>query len=87
MVSKALVNIDHSLQLMSKTVINSILVLLGRLKLEGGAGHGVLIEKFYESLRNGTDPPVTGEDGRAVVAVLDQIWAKLDKTHARGEAE
>jgi predicted dehydrogenase len=83
MISKALVNIDHSLQLMSKTVINSILVLLGRMTL----GHGVLIEKFYESLRNGTDPPVTGEDGRAVVAVLDQIWAKLDKTHTRGEAE
>ena len=83
LISKALVNIDHSLQLMSKTVINSILVLLGRMTL----GHGVLIEKFYESLRNGTDPPVTGEDGRAVVAVLDQIWAKLDKTHARGEAE
>ncbi len=83
MVSKALVNIDHSLQLMSKTVINSILVLLGRMTF----GHGVLIEKFYESLRNGTDPPVTGEDGRAVVAVLDQIWAKLDKTPTRGEAE
>ena len=83
LISKALVNIDHSLQLMSKTVINSILVLLGRMTL----GHGVLIEKFYESLRNGTDPPVTGEDGRAVVAVLDQIWAKLDKPHARGEAE
>lgn len=83
LISKALVNIDHSLQLMSKTVINSILVLLGRMTL----GHGVLIDKFYESIRRGTDPPVTGEDGRAVVAVLDQIWAKLDKTHARGEAE
>ena len=68
---------------MSKTVINSVQTLLGRMTL----GHGVLIEKFYESIHRGTDPPVTGEDGRAVVAVLDQIWAKLDKTHARGEAE
>jgi predicted dehydrogenase len=85
-VSKALVNIDHSLQLLSKTVIKTVQTLLGRLKL-GGVGHGVLIEKFYESIRRGTDPPVTGEDGRAVVAVLDQIWAKLDKTHTRGEAE
>ena len=84
-VSKALVNIDHSLQLLSKTVINTVQTLLGRLKLVG-VGHVVLIEKFYESIRRGTDPPVTGEDGRAVVAVLDQIWAKLDKTHARREA-
>jgi hypothetical protein len=28
---------------------------------------------------------VTGEDGRAVVTVLDQIWAKLGLTHALGE--
>jgi len=85
-VSKALVNIDHSLQMLSQTVINTVKSLLGRQK-PVGVGHGVLIEKFYESIRRGTDPPVTGEDGGAVVAVLDQIWAKLDKTHARGEVE
>jgi len=80
-ISKALVNIDHSLQLLSKTITNTIGTLQGRRIL----GHGILIEKFYESLRKGTDPPVTGEDGRAAVAVLDQIWAKLGLTHARRE--
>ncbi|MDV2495080.1 MAG: Gfo/Idh/MocA family oxidoreductase [bacterium] len=80
-ISKALVNIDHSLQLLSKTITNTIGTLQGRRTL----GHGILIEKFYESLRKGTDPPVTGEDGRAAVAVLDQIWAKLGLTHARRE--
>jgi len=81
-IPKALENLDHILQLLSKTITNTLGTLRGRRT----TGHGVLIEKFYESLRNGTDPPVTGEDGRAVVAVLDQIWAKLDKTHAQGEA-
>ena len=80
-ISKALVNIDHSLQLLSKTITNTIGNLQGRRPL----GHATLIEKFYESLRKGTDPPVTGEDGRAAVAVLDQIWAKLGLTHARRE--
>ncbi len=80
-ISKALVNIDHSLQLLSKTITNTIGTLQGRRT----PGHAILIEKFYESLRKGTDPPVTGEDGRAAVAVLDQIWAKLGLTHARRE--
>jgi len=74
--SKALVNIDHSLQLLSKTVTNTVQTLSGRRKL----GHGRLIAKFYDSLRSGIEPPVTGEDGRAVVAVLDEIWAELART-------
>jgi predicted dehydrogenase len=75
-ISKVLVNIDHSLQLLSKTVGNTVQILSGRRKL----GHGQLIEKFYESLRKRTEPPVTGKDGQAVVGVLDQIWAELDRT-------
>ncbi|MDA2912229.1 hypothetical protein MYX04_15025, partial [Nitrospiraceae bacterium AH_259_D15_M11_P09] len=70
-VSKALVNLDHGLQLLSETITKTIATLLGR----GRHGHAVLIERFYESLRQGIDPPVTGEDGRAVVAVLDHIWS------------
>lgn len=74
--SKALVNIDHMFQLLSKTVTNTVQTLRGRRTV----GHGVLIEKFYKSLDNGTKPPVTGEDGRAVVGVLEEIWAELDRT-------
>jgi len=72
-VLRAMVNIDHGLQLLSKTVGSKVQALLGQRK----PGHRILIEKFYESLREGTKPPVTGEDGRAVVDVLDQIWVKL----------
>ncbi|MGE5446164.1 MAG: Gfo/Idh/MocA family protein [Ignavibacteriales bacterium] len=70
-------NIYHSLQLLSRTAGNAIQTLRDRRP----DGHRVLIEKFYQSLFNGTEPPVTGEDGRANVAILDQIWAALDCNH------
>ena len=35
--------------------------------------HAAIIAKFLESINNGTDPPVTGEEGRAVVSVIDSI--------------
>jgi len=73
-------NIDHSLQLLSKTVSNSIQNLWD----QRTSGHRILIEKFYKSLLKGTEPPVTGEDGRAVVAVLDQIWAELGRSSPVG---
>jgi predicted dehydrogenase len=79
-VSKALVNIDQSLQLMSRTITNTLGTLLGLRTL----GHGALIKKFYESVRKGIDPPVTGEDGRAAVVVLDQVWAELGHDPRQG---
>lgn len=69
-------NIEHGLQLLSQTVTQSIRNRQG----QRVPPHRVLIEKFYESLIEGTAPPVSAEDGRAVVAVLDQIWAELDRT-------
>jgi UDP-N-acetylglucosamine 3-dehydrogenase len=35
--------------------------------------HAVIITKFLESITNGTDPPVTGEEGKAVVTVIASI--------------
>ena len=78
-VSKGLVNLDHSLQLFSRTAANTMQTLLGRRT----RGHETLITQFYESLRTATEPPVTAEDGRAVVAVLDHIWADLGSTQAK----
>ena len=74
--SKALVNLDQSLQLLATTLSNAVQVLSGGRNL----GHAVLIKRYYDSIRNGTEPPVTGEEGRAVVAILDQVWAELDRT-------
>jgi len=40
-------------------------------------GNQAIIQKFIESLRNNTDPPVTGEDGRETVRVLEEIWKQI----------
>ena len=80
-ISKALMNLDQSLQLMCRTVTNTLGALMGRRML----GHGVLFRRFYKSIRQRTDPPVTGEDGKAVVAVLDQVWSALDATSSQQE--
>jgi predicted dehydrogenase len=42
--------------------------------------HATLIERFYEALRADEPPPVTAEEGRSVVAVLDRLWARLEIT-------
>ena len=40
-------------------------------------GHHNLIERFIEAVRNDTAPPVSGEDGREVVRVLQKIDALI----------
>jgi predicted dehydrogenase len=46
-------------------------------KIRNRTSHEVLIHKFLESMRNDTEPPVTGEDGLKVVRLLDEIWKQL----------
>ncbi len=43
--------------------------------------HKLIIKRFVESIVKGTDPPVTGEEGRAVLAIMDSIKNHL--TQAR----
>jgi len=40
-------------------------------------GHRVIIQKFVESLRDNLDPPVTGEDGRETIRILEEIWKQI----------
>lgn len=69
--SKAAVNLDQVQQLLCSTVRNAAEFLIGR-RL---TGHQRIIRKFYEACENGGKPPVTEEDGRRNVALLDAIWA------------
>ncbi|MBN1795971.1 MAG: Gfo/Idh/MocA family oxidoreductase [Sedimentisphaerales bacterium] len=55
---------------------NASKILFGRLKRR--PGHRMLIRKFYESLANNTEPPVSGEQGREVVRVMEKIKDRLD---------
>jgi len=40
-------------------------------------GHRALFQKFIESIRDGTDSPVTGEDGRENVRILQEVWKQI----------
>jgi predicted dehydrogenase len=41
--------------------------------------HEIIISSFVDSIRNGTQPPVTGEEGREAVRLLDLIATQLDQ--------
>jgi hypothetical protein len=72
-VSTTFTNLDLSIQIFLKTLLNAIRKICGR----HTSGHFTLINKFYENITKGKKPPVTGKEGKNVVAALDQIWEKL----------
>ncbi|HEX7475944.1 MAG TPA: Gfo/Idh/MocA family oxidoreductase [Dehalococcoidales bacterium] len=41
------------------------------------SGHQNLFHEFVESIQNGVETPVTAENGRDVVKVLEQIWSQM----------
>jgi predicted dehydrogenase len=71
LLTKSWFNIDQSLQLLSNTMKSSLQVLTGKMKFYPGMG--TLIRRYYACLENGGLPPVSGEEGREVVKVLDLI--------------
>jgi nucleoside-diphosphate-sugar epimerase/predicted dehydrogenase len=74
MLSKAVFNLEDSVQLAAGTVANTSKVVLGRLKSMPGLAE--LIESFYTSILTNQDSPVPGEAGRKVTAIMETIWAK-----------
>jgi predicted dehydrogenase len=72
--SRTLVNLDLGARLATRAVTATA----SGLRRPWMRGHDKLIQGHYAALRDGADPPVTGEDGRAVVAVLDQLWDRLE---------
>jgi UDP-N-acetyl-2-amino-2-deoxyglucuronate dehydrogenase len=68
---RALANLDVGAQLATRTAAAAV----GGLGKPWHRGHAAVIERFYDALRDGRPPPVTGEDGRAVLSVLDRLWA------------
>jgi predicted dehydrogenase len=71
---RSLDSIEQAVQLLSCTFSNALKVVIGRIRPPGDVGP--VITKFYESIENGSEVPVTGEDGRAVVRVINEIWNK-----------
>lgn len=75
---RALDNLSLSYQQLACTAFIAFNTMLGK----HHTGHRTLIERFVEAIRNDTQPPVTGEEGREVVRVLEKIDA-LMKTNLR----
>jgi predicted dehydrogenase len=75
---RALENIEQAIQLVSCTFVNGFKVAVG--KMHPPDGIASVIEKFYESIETNVEPPITGENGRAVVKVCTEILEQIDKS-------
>jgi len=59
---------------------NAFKLATGRLKL----GHDIIIEKFVDSILYDRQPPVTGEEGRETVRIMEMIVQRLqEKYHVK----
>ncbi|MCK4823043.1 hypothetical protein KA005_45195, partial [bacterium] len=71
--SRALENLNQGFSILANTIFATLSVLSGKFHW----GHYNLIQRFIESIQNDTEPPVTGEEGREVVRVLEKITAQI----------
>jgi len=65
-------NVNRSFQIISNTLSMSVKFILGRYR-----GLPTAINKFMECIQNDAEPPVTAEDGREVVRILEKITTQL----------
>jgi predicted dehydrogenase len=42
-------------------------------------GHKVIIQRFVESIRDNTGPPVSEEDGKETIRILEEIWKQISQ--------
>jgi predicted dehydrogenase len=71
LLAKGWFNIDQCLQLLSNTLQSSFQVLTGKMSFYPGMEY--LIRSYYTCLEKGGSPPITAEEGRAVVEVFERI--------------
>jgi predicted dehydrogenase len=74
LIGKALFNVEASAQLASGTVVNTAKVALGRMK--NMPELPVIFDEFYASIRLDREPPASGEEGRRMIGVMEQVWRK-----------
>jgi predicted dehydrogenase len=72
LIGKVLPNVDEAVQLLRATLVNGIEFLRGRQRYYPGMG--LHFRALYEALANGLPPPVSAEDGREAVWLMQQIW-------------
>jgi len=83
-VGKVLPNLEEAVQLVRATVVNVIEFIRGRQRFYPGMG--VHFRELYQALANGQPPPVSAEDGRDVMRLLDDIWSAGQQREAHVDA-
>jgi len=74
MVGKVLPNLDEAAQLVRATVVNTIEFIRGRQRYYPGMG--IHFRTLYANLAAGKAPPVSAEEAREAVQLLERIWAQ-----------
>ena len=64
-------NVEQAAQLLSSTLSSTFKIATGKIRPPGDVGP--VITQFYESISNGAGPPVSGDDGKAVVKFMTAI--------------
>jgi nucleoside-diphosphate-sugar epimerase/predicted dehydrogenase len=72
---KATYNLSESAQLFTATAANVSNFIRGKLKPYQGMQ--VLMHRFYDAIRGGTEPPVSKEQALLVMDTMDEIWKQL----------
>jgi predicted dehydrogenase len=72
LIGKVLPNLDEAAQLLRATVVNGIEFVRGRQRFYPGMG--LHFRALYQALTAGQPPPVSAEDGRAAVSLLQRLW-------------
>jgi len=69
---------DIAYQVTGGVIANGYKRVMGKLKY----GHAILIENFVNSILNDHQPPVTGEEGRETIRVMEMIVERLQQKYA-----
>jgi nucleoside-diphosphate-sugar epimerase/predicted dehydrogenase len=77
MIAKAALNVDQGMQLFAATARTTWQV--ARRKMGTYPGIGEVIRRFYGAVGGQGELPVTADDGRVVVELLEDVWTR---THA-----
>ena len=73
--ARGLMSVEHGAGIALGAAETAVKMALGKIKPYPGLGE--LIRQFYDSIERGGEPPVTGEAGRRVVDVFEQIRRQL----------
>ena len=80
-VKLALDLLGTGMQIAGGVASNVFKVLLGQVKL----GHDVIIERFVDSVRDGTESPVTEEEGRETTRIVEMMVERLYQKYGSPE--